>query len=189
MRRAMASTRSSGAESYATIPRPRPPDPGRLDRQAIERRGRDAGPRASAAGGCSSWASAAAPANASHAVNDFRKICGIEAYAPDRQRVRADGARQRRRLGDAYSRRGCAAAASRRDSVMVFSVGGGDLERNVSPNLVRALELRAGGRAPRSAASWAATAATPPELADACVIVPAARPRQRHARTPRPSRR
>ena len=37
--------------------------------------------------------------HASHAVNDFRKICGFEAYAPDRQRLRADRAHQRRGLG------------------------------------------------------------------------------------------
>ena len=79
-------------------------------------------------------------AHASHAVNDFRKLCEFEAYAPTDNvselsaRVNDDGwetvfaawlAGSRLRAGDA---------------VLVFSVGGGDAERNVSANLVRALE-------------------------------------------------
>ncbi len=49
--------------------------------------------------------------HASHAVNDFRKLCRLESYAPDRQRLRAHGAHQRRRLGDVVQRvaRGLAA--------------------------------------------------------------------------------
>ena len=78
--------------------------------------------------------------NASHAVNDFRKIAGIEAYTPTDNvseltaRVNDDGWEttfvnwlKGSRLKDD-------------DMVFVFSVGGGDLERNISPNLVRALE-------------------------------------------------
>ncbi len=42
--------------------------------------------------------------HASHAVNDFRKLCGMESYAPTRQRLGADGADQRRRLGDGVQR-------------------------------------------------------------------------------------
>jgi D-sedoheptulose 7-phosphate isomerase len=79
--------------------------------------------------------------HAGHAVNDFRKLCGFEAYAPTDNvseltaRVNDDGwewcfadwlRASRLRAGDA---------------LLVFSVGGGDRERNVSANLVRAVEL------------------------------------------------
>jgi D-sedoheptulose 7-phosphate isomerase len=78
--------------------------------------------------------------NASHAVNDFRKICGIEAYTPTDNvseltaRINDDG------WETSYSEwlRGSRLSAS--DLVLVFSVGGGDVERNISANLVRALE-------------------------------------------------
>jgi D-sedoheptulose 7-phosphate isomerase len=78
--------------------------------------------------------------HASHAVCDFRKICGMEAYAPSDNvseltaRINDDGWEtayanwlQGSRLGPA-------------DAVFVFSVGGGDAQRNVSSNLVRALQ-------------------------------------------------
>ena len=80
-------------------------------------------------------------ANASHAVNDFRKIVGIEAYAPTDNvseltaRVNDDGWESTFASWLKVSR------LSSRDGILVFSVGGGDLERNISPNLVRALEL------------------------------------------------
>ncbi|HZK80148.1 MAG TPA: SIS domain-containing protein [Humisphaera sp.] len=110
-------------------------------------------------------------ANASHAVNDFRKICGIEAYAPT-DNVAEFSARTN---DDGWETvfanwlRGSRLCA--RDMVFVLSVGGGNIEKNVSPNLVRALEYakevhasivgivgRDGG--------YTAT------VADACVIVP-----------------
>ncbi len=78
--------------------------------------------------------------HASHAVNDFRKIAGIEAYAPTDNvseltaRVNDDGWETSFVNWLRVSRLG------NRDLVLVFSVGGGDLERNISPNLVRALE-------------------------------------------------
>src|SRR5688572_33414561 len=79
-------------------------------------------------------------ANASHAVNDFRKIAQIEAYAPTDNvseltaRVNDEGWE----TVFATWLRGSRLSAN--DMVLVFSVGGGDLERNISPNLVRALE-------------------------------------------------
>ena len=78
--------------------------------------------------------------HASHAVNDFRKIAGIEAYAPTDNvseltaRVNDDG------WETVFSSWLRTSRLSANDMVFVFSVGGGDLERNVSPNLVRALE-------------------------------------------------
>jgi D-sedoheptulose 7-phosphate isomerase len=91
-------------------------------------------------------------ANASHAVNDFRKIVGIEAYAPTDNvseltaRTNDEGWAS---VFEAWLKVSRLRAA---DMVLVFSVGGGSLEKNVSPNLVK--------WARRSAASSAATAAT-----------------------------
>ncbi|HXF54891.1 MAG TPA: SIS domain-containing protein [Hyphomicrobiaceae bacterium] len=79
-------------------------------------------------------------ANCSHAVNDFRKLCGIEAYAPTDNvseltaRTNDDGWHTVFAEWLKVSRAGAA------DALMVFSVGGGNLERNVSPNIVTALE-------------------------------------------------
>jgi D-sedoheptulose 7-phosphate isomerase len=79
-------------------------------------------------------------ANCSHAVNDFRKLAGIEAYSPC-DNVAELTARTNDEGWDTVfaawlaTSRGC-----EKDAVLVMSVGGGDLERNVSPNIVRALD-------------------------------------------------
>src|SRR4051794_34688368 len=79
-------------------------------------------------------------ANCSHAVNDFRKLAGIEAYTPCDNvseltaRTNDEGWET---VFEAWLRTSRADAA---DAVFVLSVGGGDLVRNVSPNLVRALD-------------------------------------------------
>src|ERR1700690_3781097 len=79
--------------------------------------------------------------NCSHAVNDFRKIVGIEAYAPTDNvseltaRTNDEGWHTIFREWLKTSRLGA------NDAVCVFSVGGGNLEKNVSPNLVGALQL------------------------------------------------
>jgi D-sedoheptulose 7-phosphate isomerase len=79
--------------------------------------------------------------NCSHAVNDFRKIVGIEAYAPTDNvseltaRTNDEGWHTIFREWLKTSRLGP------NDAVCVFSVGGGNLEKNVSPNLVGALQL------------------------------------------------
>ncbi len=113
--------------------------------------------------------------NASHAVNDFRKLCGIEAYAPTDNvseltaRVNDDGWPTVFASWLRVSRLGP------KDALLVFSVGGGDLDRNVSPNLVRALELAkevgAGvlGVVGRDGGYTA-------KVADACVVVPTVNP-------------
>jgi D-sedoheptulose 7-phosphate isomerase len=112
--------------------------------------------------------------HASHAVNDFRKICGFEAYAPTDNvseltaRVNDEGwdtcfvewlRGSRLRGGDAY------------DGVLVFSVGGGNRDKNVSVNLVRSLELarevgaKIFGIVGRDGGFTA-------QVADACVVIP-----------------
>jgi D-sedoheptulose 7-phosphate isomerase len=81
--------------------------------------------------------------HASHAVNDFRKLCGIEAYTPTDNvseltaRINDEGWETSLSGWLEVSRLGAD------DAVLIFSVGGGDAERNISPNLVRALELAA----------------------------------------------
>ena len=78
---------------------------------------------------------------ASHAVNDFRKLCGIESYTPSDNvseltaRVNDDG------WETAYSEWLKISRLSANDAVFVFSVGGGSREHNVSVNLVNAIEL------------------------------------------------
>jgi len=79
--------------------------------------------------------------HASHAVNDFRKICGIEAYCPTDNvseltaRVNDEGWDTSLSAWLEVSHLGAD------DALLVFSVGGGDAERNISPNLVRAVDL------------------------------------------------
>lgn len=79
--------------------------------------------------------------HASHAVNDFRKICGFESYAPT-DNVSELTARINDEGWDscfAEWLKGC--RINKKDSVLVFSVGGGNQEKNISMNLVRALEV------------------------------------------------
>ena len=78
--------------------------------------------------------------NCGHAVNDFRKLCGIEAYAPTDNvseltaRTNDEGWAT---IFDAWLR---TSRANKNDAVFVFSVGGGNLEKNVSPNIVAGLK-------------------------------------------------
>jgi D-sedoheptulose 7-phosphate isomerase len=79
--------------------------------------------------------------HASHAVNDFRKICGIESYTPT-DNVSELTARTNDQGWDTTFQAWLAVSRlGENDAVFVFSVGGGDLERSVSVNLVRALEF------------------------------------------------
>lgn len=79
-------------------------------------------------------------ANCSHAVNDFRKICGIEAYTPVDNvseltaRTNDDG------WDTVFASWLKISRAGSRDAVLIFSVGGGSLERNVSANIVQGIE-------------------------------------------------
>ena len=99
--------------------------------------------------------------HASHAVNDFRKICDIESYAPT-DNVSELTARVNDEGWDttfAEWLRGSRLSAN--DALLVFSVGGGDEAKGVSANIVAALRLARRSGARRSSASWAATAAPP----------------------------
>jgi D-sedoheptulose 7-phosphate isomerase len=77
--------------------------------------------------------------NAGHAVNDFRKICGIEAYAPTDNVSELTARANDEGWPSIFVEWLKISRLDADDVVLVFSVGGGDLERNVSPNLVTAL--------------------------------------------------
>jgi len=109
--------------------------------------------------------------NAGHAVNDFRKIAGIESYAPTDNvseltaRINDDGWESSfaRWLEGSRLRAG--------DVVFVFSVGGGDLEKNISANIVQALQLaqRVGARIVGIVGRDGGYTA---KVADAAVVIP-----------------
>src|SRR6185503_1934470 len=85
-------------------------------------------------------------ANCSHAVNDFRKIAGIEAYAPTDNVSELTARTNDEGWETVFAEWLRGSRANDRDAVLVLSVGGGDVQRNVSPNIVRALdEARARG--------------------------------------------
>jgi D-sedoheptulose 7-phosphate isomerase len=80
-------------------------------------------------------------ANASHAVNDFRKLCGFEAYAPTDNVSELTARTNDEGWETVFAQWLRSSRLSESDALLVFSVGGGNLEKNVSPNLVRALEF------------------------------------------------
>ncbi|MDR1395981.1 MAG: SIS domain-containing protein [Deltaproteobacteria bacterium] len=80
-------------------------------------------------------------ASASHAVNDFRKLCQFEAYCPTDNVSELTARTNDEGWETVFSQWLIGSHLNSKDAVLVLSVGGGDLERNISPNLVRALEL------------------------------------------------
>ena len=78
--------------------------------------------------------------NASHAVNDFRKLVGIEAYAPTDNVSELTARTNDEGWETTFSAWLEVSKLRADDAILVFSVGGGSLERNVSPNLVRAVQ-------------------------------------------------
>ncbi|MFC1759924.1 SIS domain-containing protein [Candidatus Neomarinimicrobiota bacterium] len=109
--------------------------------------------------------------HASHAVNDFRKICGIEAYTPTDNvseltaRVNDDG------WESAYVNWLTISNLNKNDMIFVFSVGGGNTEKGISLNIVKSLQLakevgaKVCGVVGRDGGYTA-------QVADACVIIP-----------------
>jgi D-sedoheptulose 7-phosphate isomerase len=79
-------------------------------------------------------------ANCSHAVNDFRKLCGIEAYAPTDNVSELTARTNDEGWETVFSSWLKTSRANENDAVLVMSVGGGDAERNISVNLVHALD-------------------------------------------------
>jgi D-sedoheptulose 7-phosphate isomerase len=110
-------------------------------------------------------------ANASHAVNDFRKIAGIEAYAPTDNVSELTARTNDEGWATVFESWLRVSRLKDNDAVLIFSVGGGNLEKNVSPNLVAALQYaktvgaKIAGIVGRDGGYTA-------RVADACVIIP-----------------
>ena len=110
-------------------------------------------------------------ANASHAVNDFRKLCGIEAYAPTDNVAELTARTNDEGWASTFKGWLEVSRLGERDAVLVFSVGGGDEARNVSPNLVRALKF-AQARGSTILGIVGRDGGYTAQVADACAIVP-----------------
>jgi D-sedoheptulose 7-phosphate isomerase len=80
-------------------------------------------------------------ANASHAVNDFRKLAGIEAYAPTDNVAEITARTNDEGWGGVFSGWLKVSKFNSKDCLFILSVGGGDKIRNVSPNLIEAIDL------------------------------------------------
>src|SRR5438034_5284866 len=79
--------------------------------------------------------------NASHAVNDFRKICGFEAYAPTDNVSELTARTNDEGWATIFAEWLKGSRIGAKDGILIFSVGGGNLEKNVSPNLVSAIQV------------------------------------------------
>jgi D-sedoheptulose 7-phosphate isomerase len=112
----------------------------RLDRAAIERLVDDLVSLRERHGRLFILGVGGSAANCSHAVNDFRKLCGIEAYAPTDNVSELTARTNDEGWETVFAAWLKTSRASDQDAVLVFSVGGGDAERNVSANIVRGLE-------------------------------------------------
>lgn len=114
-------------------------------------------------------------ANASHAVNDFRKIVGMEAYAPTDNVSELTARTNDEGWTSVFVNWLKVSRLKAADTVLVFSVGGGNMEKNVSPNLVSALqyakEIQANvlGIVGRDGGFTR-------QIADACVLIPTPNP-------------
>jgi D-sedoheptulose 7-phosphate isomerase len=114
-------------------------------------------------------------ANASHAVNDFRKIVGLEAYTPTDNVSELTARTNDEGWTSVFQAWLVGSRLRPEDALLIFSVGGGDAQKNVSPNLVSALDYAKSigativGIVGRDGGYTA-------KLADACVIVPTVNP-------------
>lgn len=115
-------------------------------------------------------------ANASHAVNDFRKIAQIETYAPTDNvseltaRINDEG------WDGAFANWLRGSRLQAKDMIFILSVGGGDLEHNISVNLIRAMEY-AKAQGATICGIVGRNGGYTAQVADACVIVPTVNPK------------
>jgi D-sedoheptulose 7-phosphate isomerase len=114
-------------------------------------------------------------ANASHAVNDFRKIAGIEAYAPTDNVSELTARTNDEGWPTVFESWLQTSRLRANDLVLVFSVGGGDLEKNISSNLVAALQLakQVGARVLGIVGRDGGYTA---KVADVCILIPTVNP-------------
>jgi D-sedoheptulose 7-phosphate isomerase len=114
-------------------------------------------------------------ANCSHAVNDFRKIVGIECYAPTDNVSELTARANDEGWASIFIEWLKISKVSSRDMLFIFSVGGGNLEKNISPNLVEALKL---GKlvGAKIVGVVGRDGGYTDQVADACLIVPTVNP-------------
>jgi len=114
-------------------------------------------------------------ANASHAVNDFRKIAGLECYAPTDNVSELTARTNDEGWASVFVEWLRGSHLASKDTILVLSVGGGNLEKNVSPNLVTALQLakQVGAHIIGLVGKDGGYTA---KVADACVVVPVVNP-------------
>jgi len=147
----------------------------RLDRASLEKAAKMIGELRATGGRLFILGVGGSAANASHAVNDFRKIAGIEAYAPTDNVSELTARTNDEGWATVFEAWLKTSKLHSDDAVLVFSVGGGDVERNVSPNLVAALKLAKSvgakiiGVVGRDGGYTA-------KVADACVLIPVVNP-------------
>ena len=110
-------------------------------------------------------------ANASHAVNDFRKITGLEAYAPTDNVSELTARTNDEGWSTVFSAWLAVSHLRNSDTLLILSVGGGNVEKQVSPNLVAAVDYAKamGARVTGIVGRDGGYTAT---VADACVIIP-----------------
>jgi D-sedoheptulose 7-phosphate isomerase len=110
-------------------------------------------------------------ANASHAVNDFRKICGFEAYAPTDNVAELTARTNDEGWAGVFEGWLRVSRLRATDALLIFSVGGGDLEKQVSPNLVAAIQYAKSVGA-KVAGIVGRDGGHTRKAADACILVP-----------------
>lgn len=113
--------------------------------------------------------------NCSHAVNDFRKIIGIESYAPTDNVSELTARTNDEGWATIFVEWLKTSKLSHKDAVFIFSVGGGNLEKNISPNLVMALKYARSVNA-RIMGVVGRDGGYTAQTADVCVIIPTVNP-------------
>lgn len=113
--------------------------------------------------------------NCSHAVNDFRKIVGIESYAPTDNVSELTARTNDEGWATVFVEWLKISKLQPKDALLIFSVGGGNLEKNISPNLVEAIKLAKSVGAKVTGVVGRDGGYTA-QAADACVIVPTVNP-------------
>jgi D-sedoheptulose 7-phosphate isomerase len=147
----------------------------RLDRGSLEKAAKMIGELRTTGGRLFILGVGGSAANASHAVNDFRKIAGIEAYAPTDNVSELTARTNDEGWATVFEGWLKTSKLQARDAVLVFSVGGGDVERNVSPNLVAALKLAKSAGA-KIIGVVGRDGGYTAKVADACVLIPVVNP-------------
>ncbi len=143
----------------------------RLDRSSIEEAASLLAQTRAAGGRLFILGVGGSAANASHAVNDFRKLAGIEAYAPTDNVSELTARTNDEGWPTVFESWLRTSRLRSNDLVMVFSVGGGHLEKNISPNLVSALEYAATVNA-KILGVVGRDGGYTAEVADTCILIP-----------------